>query len=175
MDVKGRGTTMGHLGRKMAAVAFIGLLVTVGNRGAAEPIRLGVAGPLSGDLASYGAPALRAVRLVVQDINVSGGVLHRPIEILEQDDRCSAELAEQAARNLTAQGVHGVVGHICTSATKAALGIYREAGIVAISPAATNPALTENAKFPNFFRTIAPDDAQAKLAFDLVRNRLKLK
>ena len=166
---------MGHLCRKLAAIAFISLLVMVGNRGAAEPIRLGVAGPLSGDLASYGTPSLRAARLVVQDVNVRGGVLHRPIEILEQDDGCSAELAEQAARNLTAQRVHAVVGHICTSATKAALGIYREAGIIAISPGATNPVLTENGKFPNFFRTIAPDDAQAKLALHLVRSRLKLK
>jgi branched-chain amino acid transport system substrate-binding protein len=166
---------MGQSCRKLAVVALMSLLATVGNGRAAGPIRLGVAGPLSGDLASYGMPSLRAVRLVVQDVNVSGGVLHRPIEILEQDDHCSAELAEQAARSLTAQRVHGVVGHICTSATKAALDIYREAGIVAISPAATNPVLTESGKFPNFFRTIAPDDVQAKLALHLVRARLKLR
>jgi len=94
---------------------------------------------------------------------------------LEQDDRCSAEIAEQAARNLIAQRIHAVIGHICTSATKAALGIYQDAGIIAISPAATNPLLTEDGKFPNFFRTIASGDAQAKLAFHLVRNRLELK
>jgi branched-chain amino acid transport system substrate-binding protein len=56
-----------------------------------------------------------------------------------------------------------VLGHICSGATKAALPIYLESKIVLMSPSATNPPLTQSGEYPNFFRTIAPDDAQAAL------------
>ena len=46
-----------------------------GNSSAADTIKLGVAGPHSGDLASYGIPTVKAAELVVKDINAKGGVL----------------------------------------------------------------------------------------------------
>ena len=58
-------------------------------------------------------------------------------------------------------------------ATKAALPIYNNAGILVMSPSATNPALTQSGDYPNFFRTIAPDDAQAQLDVDFAINQLK--
>jgi branched-chain amino acid transport system substrate-binding protein len=47
--------------------------------------------------------------------------------------------------------------------------IYLESKIVVISPSATNPPLTQSGDFPNFFRTIAPDDAQAALEVAFVK------
>jgi branched-chain amino acid transport system substrate-binding protein len=67
-----------------------------------------------------------------------------------------------------------VVGHICSGATKAALGIYNESGIIAMSPSATNPALTQSGDYPNFYRTIASDDAQARLQVDFALDKLGL-
>jgi len=68
-----------------------------------------------------------------------------------------------------------VLGHICSGATLAALGIYREAKIPVMSPSATNPPLTQSGEYPNFFRTIASDDMQAKLAVDYAVNTLGVK
>jgi branched-chain amino acid transport system substrate-binding protein len=68
-----------------------------------------------------------------------------------------------------------VLGHICSGATKAALGIYKDSNIVAMSPSATNPDLTQSGDYPNFFRTIASDDAQAKLEVDFALKILKVK
>jgi branched-chain amino acid transport system substrate-binding protein len=68
-----------------------------------------------------------------------------------------------------------VLGHICSGATKAALGIYKDSNIPVMSPSATNPALTQSGDYPNFFRTIASDDAQARLEVDFALDILKLK
>jgi len=72
-------------------------------------------------------------------------------------------------------GADVVLGHICSGATKAALGIYKDAKIPVMSPSATNPALTQSGDYPNFFRTIASDDMQAKLAVDFAIKTLKVK
>jgi len=140
-----------------------------------EPIKVGVAGPHSGDLASYGIPTVRAAELVVEDINSKGGVLGRPVELLVEDDVCKPEVATNTATKLVSDGAVVVVGHICSGATKAALGIYNDAGIIVMSPSATNPDLTQSGDYPNFYRTIASDDLQAKLGADFTVNTLGAK
>ena len=142
---------------------------------AAEPIKLGVAGAHSGNLASYGIPSIRAAELVVKDVNTNGDLLGRKIELLVEDDVCKPEVATNTATKLVSQGVHMVLGHICSGATKAALGIYNDSKIIVMSPSATNPALTQSGNYPNFFRTIASDDTQARLEVDFALNVLKLK
>ena len=142
---------------------------------AEETIKIGVAGSLSGDLASYGLPALNGVKLAVEEINVNGGILGRKVELLAEDDVCKPEIATNTATKLVSSGVHVVVGHICSGATKAALGIYKAANVIVMSPSATNPELTQSGNYPNFYRTIASDDAQARSEVDFAINVLKLK
>jgi branched-chain amino acid transport system substrate-binding protein len=136
-------------------------------------IRIGVAGAHSGDLASYGIPSVRAAELVVAEINAAGGILGRQVELLVEDDVCKPEVAVNTAQKLISREVHAVIGHICSGATRAALGTYRDAGIIAISPSATNPPLTQSGEYPNFYRTIASDDAQAKMEVDFALDVLK--
>ncbi|NOY14353.1 MAG: branched-chain amino acid ABC transporter substrate-binding protein [Deltaproteobacteria bacterium] len=142
---------------------------------AADTIKLGVAGPHSGDLAPYGIPAMKAAQLVVKKVNAAGGVLGRQVELLIQDDQCKPEIATNTATKLVTEGVDVVLGHICSGATKAALGIYKDAKIPVMSPSATNPALTQSGNYPNFFRTIASDDMQAKMVVDFAINKLGVK
>ncbi len=142
---------------------------------AAGPIKIGVAGAHSGDLASYGLPTVKAAELVVKDVNENGGIMGRDVELVVEDDVCKPEVATNTASKLVGEGVVGVIGHICSGATKSALGIYKDSNIFAISPSATNPPLTQSGDYPNFFRTIAPDDAQAKLQVDFALDELGLK
>ena len=168
----------GHFKRQLV-VAMIGMFVALTMAGTVwaedDVIRLGVAGAHSGDLASYGIPSIKAAELVVKDINAKGGVLGKQVKIITEDDVCKPEMATNAATKLVADKVHVVLGHICSGATKAAMGIYKDAKIVVMSPSATNPPLTQSKEYPNFFRTIAPDDAQAELEVDFALNVLKLK
>jgi branched-chain amino acid transport system substrate-binding protein len=141
---------------------------------AADTIKLGIAGAHSGDLASYGLPSVKAAELVVKDINAKGGILGKKVELLIEDDACKPEMAINTATKLVSKKADIVMGHICSGATKAAMGIYKDAKMIAVSPSATNPDLTQSGQYPNFFRTIASDDAQAKLEVDFAVNRLKV-
>ncbi len=138
-------------------------------------IKIGVAGPHSGDLAAYGIPTKEAVEMVAAQVNAAGGLLGMQVEVLPVDDQCKPEIATNAATKLVSQGVDVVIGHVCSGATKAALGIYNEARIIVVSPSATNPPLTQSGEYPNFYRTIAPDDDQGKLAADFVTVKLGAK
>ncbi|MGA6927123.1 MAG: branched-chain amino acid ABC transporter substrate-binding protein [Desulfosarcina sp.] len=157
-------------------VAVAGLcMISVGAAMAADTIKLGVAGAHSGDLASYGLPTVKAAELVVKDINAKGGILGKQVELLVEDDVCKPEIATNTATKLISEDVDVVLGHICSGATKAALGIYKDSNIPLMSPSATNPELTQSGDYPNFFRTIASDDAQARLEVDFALDVLKLK
>jgi branched-chain amino acid transport system substrate-binding protein len=159
-----------------AAIVGVFLVFTlVGIGTAADTIKLGVAGPHSGDLASYGIPTVKAAELVVKKINANGGVLGKQVELLVEDDVCKPEIATNTATKLVSEKADVVLGHICSGATKPALGIYKDAKIIAMSPSATNPALTQSGDYPNFYRTIASDDAQAQLEVDFALNELKAK
>ncbi|RLC32049.1 MAG: branched-chain amino acid ABC transporter substrate-binding protein [Deltaproteobacteria bacterium] len=160
----------------VAAVTGLFMIALLAGTGfAADPIKLGVAGAHSGDLASYGIPTVNAAKIVAEKINAKGGILGRKIVILAEDDVCKPEVATNTATKLISEKVDIVLGHICSGATKAALGIYKDSHIIAMSPSATNPGLTQSGDYPNFYRTIASDDAQAKLDVDFALNKLKMK
>lgn len=137
-----------------------------------DTIKFGVAGAHSGDLASYGLPTVNAAQLVIDKVNAAGGVNGKMVELLVEDDVCKPEVATNTATKLVSDGVDVVLGHICSGATKAALPIYKNAGVLVMSPSATNPALTQSGEYPNFFRTIAPDDAQAQVDVEFALNTL---
>ena len=140
---------------------------------AEDTIKFGVAGAHSGDLASYGLPTVNAAQLVIEKVNAAGGINGKMVELLVEDDVCKPEVATNTATKLVSDGVHVVLGHICSGATKAALPIYKNAGVLVMSPSATNPGLTQSGDYPNFFRTIAPDDAQAMVDVEFALNTLK--
>lgn len=163
--------------KRLISVLTAGLMILAfaGTGAAADTIKIGIAGAHSGDLASYGLPIEKAVKLVVNDVNAKGGVLGKQVEVFSQDDVCKPEMATNSATKLVSDGVVAVIGHVCSGATKAALDIYKDAKIVVISASATNPDLTQSGKYPNFFRTIASDDAQARLEVDFALDTLKFK
>lgn len=166
---------MKHSMRQFLVLAVIvAFMAGSGTAMASETIKVGVVGPHSGDLASYGIPTIKAAELVVKEVNAKGGVLGKQVELLVEDDVCQPQVATNTATKMVSENVHFVLGHICSGATKAALGIYKDAGIPAISPSATNPDLTQSGDYPNFFRTIASDDAQARLQVDFALDVLKV-
>ncbi len=164
--------------KRFLMLAALVLLVLIALTGCSDKggktIKIGVAGAHSGDLASYGLPSVKAAELVVEEWNAKGGVLGKQIELVVEDDQCKPEVATNTASKLVSEGVVAVIGHICSGATKSALGIYKDSNIPVISPSATNPPLTQSGDYPNFFRTIAPDDAQALLDVEFAADVLGL-
>ncbi len=165
-----------HLPWLGCLAAGLFLMLTFPEAGCADdPIKLGAVGVSSGELAPFGISGLRGAQLAVEEINSKGGVLGRRIELFVEDDTCKPVKATTKAAKMAAKDVFAVIGHTCSGATLAALGIYSDANIIVISPSATNPALTRSGNHPNFLRTIAPDDAQAKRQIDFALEQLDSK
>ena len=141
---------------------------------AAAPARaevlIGLAAPLTGPYAWAGVTTKEGVDIAVADLNSRGGVLGQPMAVIEADDYCDGEQAVAAANKLVAAGVVAVFGHQCSGAAIPASKVYADAGILMISPGATNPKLTEQG-FPNVFRMIGRDDVQGRIAGDLLAER----
>ena len=161
---------------KTMLVKFLAALVAVAftvPAGAAETIKLGLAGAHTGDLASYGLSTKDVAEMVVAEVNAKGGINGKKVELMIADDQCKPEIATNVATKLVSEGVNIVIGHSCSGATKAAMGIYKSAKIIAISSSATSPQLTKSGDYPNFYRTIAADDDQALLAAAFATDTLK--
>lgn len=148
-----------------ALALALSLVFAASGLAAQGTIKIGVAGAHSGNLAGYGMGTLNACKIIAEKVNAAGGIAGgRMIEIVAQDDQCKPELASNVASKIVSDDIKVVIGHICTGATRAALPLYTEAGVISISPSATAPNLTASGENPFFFRTIAADDDQARIA-----------
>lgn len=126
-------------------------------------IAIGAAGPMSGPYAAFGEQMRKGAQLAVQDINVGGGVLGMRLVLEIGDDRCDPRKAVAVANDFVLRGVVFVAGHFCSGASIPAAQVYEEEKIVMISPASTNPRLTEMG-LDNVFRVSGRDDQQGVVA-----------
>jgi branched-chain amino acid transport system substrate-binding protein len=138
-------------------VSVISSAVLCASTATAE-ILIGVAGPMTGTNAWFGEQMERGAALAVADINAKGGVLGEQVEVITADDFCDPEQAVAAAKKLVSDGVILVVGHFCSGASIPASEIYAADGVLMITPASTNPMLTELGR-ANVFRMVGRDDA----------------
>ena len=139
-----------------------------------EPIKIALVGPMSGDLARMGRYMREGAELAISEWNEKGGVFGRKAELLVGDDQADPKQAVLVAKRMVSEGVFGVVGHFTSSTSIPASGIYHEAGILQITPASTDPRLTEQG-FDNVFRTCGRDDQQGRVAAEFVLKTLKAK
>lgn len=131
---------------------------------AAAPARadviVGVAGPMSGSFLAIGDEIRAGAAAAAADINAAGGIGGEPVRIEVVEDKCAAETGAAVANQLVGMGARLVVGHACTAAALPAANVYAENGIVLISPAATNPRLTDERVGPGVFRMASRSDRQ---------------
>ena len=114
----------------------------------AENIRIGVASPFTGDLAAYGDNVKAGVSLNLKEINDAGGINGQKIELVWGDDLCAPKDAGTVGSKFAAdKSIVAVIGHLCSSATLAAMPIYVRAGVPAISPTSTNPTIGDEYRF----------------------------
>jgi branched-chain amino acid transport system substrate-binding protein len=144
--------------RARSLFVSITLIAALGATTAAAEVLIGVAGPMTGKDAWFGEQLQRGAELAVADLNAAGGVLGEQLQLITADDFCDPEQAVAAARKLVSDGVVFVVGHYCSHSSIPASEVYEAAGVLQISPASTNPLLTELGR-ANVFRVVNRDDA----------------
>jgi branched-chain amino acid transport system substrate-binding protein len=105
--------------------------------------------------------------MAAADVNAKGGVLGKKLAVMIADDACDPKQAVAAANDVVGKGAVFVDGHYCSSSSIPASAVYNEAGVLQITPASTNPALTDDAAkkgWNNVFRVCGRDDAQGAVA-----------
>src|SRR5438874_5012613 len=154
--------------RRFALCIFLAMVLVFGAGAAqAQDIAIAVVGPITGSNAALGEQMTRGAKMAVADINAKGGVLGKKVNLILADDACDPKQAVAAANDVVGKKVVFVAGHYCSSSSIPASAVYNEAGVLQMTPASTNPALTDDAAkkgWNNVFRVCGRDDAQGAVA-----------
>src|SRR5271168_4888794 len=141
--------------------------------GAAQAqIKIGVAGPITGANAAFGAQLSQGVNQAAEDINRAGGILGQKLEVEPGDDVSDPKQGVSVANKFVGDGVKFVVGHFNSGVTIPASDVYQENGVLFITPSATNPKVTDRMLW-DAFRTCGRDDQQGMLWAEFARDKLK--
>ncbi len=138
-------------------------LVLGASAASAEDLTIAVAGPMTGQLATIGDQFRQGAEAAAAEINAKGGVLGRQIKISLQDDQCDPKQAVSIANRIVAEGIKFVDGHACSGSSIPASAVYAESGVLMMSPASSNPAMTDDAAakgWTTIMRLYTRDDAQ---------------
>jgi branched-chain amino acid transport system substrate-binding protein len=147
----------------LAAAAILAVASPV----AAQDITIAVIGPMTGSNASFGEQMKRGAQMATDDLNAKGGVIGKKIKLMIEDDACDPKQAVTAANKAADAKVAAVIGHFCSGSSIPASEVYARKNIIQITPASTNPKLTDDAdkkKWKNVHRVCGRDDAQGEVA-----------
>lgn len=157
--------------RLFAALALAGL---ASHSFAADTLKIAIAGPKTGPVAQYGDMEFNGAEMAIDQINKAGGVDGKKLEGVVFDDACDPKQAVAVANKIVNEGIHFVVGHLCSSSTQPASDIYEDEGILMVTPASTSPDIT-NRGYKLVFRTIGLDNMQGPTAAKYIIEQAKPK
>jgi branched-chain amino acid transport system substrate-binding protein len=136
-------------------------------------VKFGVGAPITGGSAAFGAQIRNGVEQAIEDINAAGGILGQKLTLEIGDDRADPKEGVSVANKFAADGVKFVIGHFNSGVTIPASDVYRENGMLAITPGATNPGVTDRPGLWNMFRTCGRDDQQGSVAGGIIAAMFK--
>ena len=122
---------------------------------------------MTGSDAAFGAQLRQGVEQAVADINAQGGILGQQIQLFIGDDGGNPREGVSVANKFVGDGVKFVVGHFNSGVSIPASEVYQENGMLMITPASTNPKVTERSLW-NVFRVCGRDDQQGALAAAII-------
>ena len=167
MWTKGVGVAIG-----LTFALATGLTIPVTTSAQAQ-VKLAVAGPITGGSAAFGAQLKNGVEQAVEDINAAGGILGQKLAVSIGDDRADPKEGVSTANKFAADGVKFVIGHFNSGVTIPASDVYLENGMLVITPAATNPKVTDRPGMWNMFRVCGRDDQQGIVAGGFIAQNFK--
>ena len=138
----------------------------------AQDITIAVAGPMTGPVASIGDQMKRGAEAAAQAINEAGGVNGTKIKIVVEDDACDPKQAVAVANLIVGQQIKFVDGHACSGSSIPASDVYAENNVLMMSPASSNPVLTEKGH-PTILRLYGRDDAQGAFIAPWIAEKFK--
>ena len=169
---------------KVLVILFVvGSLLITACGGPKEPtkgeVTVYVAAPLSGFQANAGQTVLGGARLAADQINRAGGLLGYKVTVVGLDDESDSDVALSIAQEVQAaldrgEQVLGVIGHLNSGQTLAAMDVYKDLSLVVITPTASEVSLTQKG-YRNFFRVNANDNTQGRVDAEFLVEKLGAK
>jgi len=164
----------------LALVSFISLF-GLGCQPKEKVYRVGIAVPLTGDIAAMGVGMKRGAELAIEEANKSGR-FNLKVELRSFDDRADPKEAVNVANQIVSDpSIVAVVGHLNSGCSIPAAQVYARNNLLMVTPAATNPKLTlqqEESSWKwirNVFRVNTTDDVQGQFAAHYVLKNLKVR
>ena len=137
-------------------------------------ILVGEFASLTGKEATFGISAHEGTELAIGEINAAGGLLGKPVQLLTEDDQSKAgEPANVVNKLISKDGVVAVLGEVASSRSLEAAPICQQSGVPMISPASTNPKVTETGDY--IFRVCFIDPFQGTVMANFASKTLKAK
>ena len=156
--------------KKLLAALMISSLFACSVFAQGDVLKIGLISPLSGANARYGAFAGKGASLAAKEINASGGLLGRKIELITGDSQCvPAEGVAATQRLITFDKAPIIIGDVCSSVTLAMQPLAEEAGVLLVNAASSNPDITYKAGVGGFkwtFRNYPTDELRAAVVLD---------
>jgi len=138
-----------------------------------DVILLAVIAERTGPAGPQNEPGFAAVRFAVDRLNAQGGVLGKPVALIEIDNRTSTLTATAAAKRAIEVGAVAVIGSCRSDNSLAMAKVLQPAGVPMITPESTNPQVTPVGD--HIFRTCFTDDFQAVVLAAFAREHLQAK
>jgi branched-chain amino acid transport system substrate-binding protein len=160
----------------MKSLGLIGLALSaslaLSTAAFAEDITIAVAGPMTGGESAFGRQMKNGAEQAITDLNAAGGVLGKKLALDVEDDACDPKQARSIAEKIASAKIPFVAGHYCSSSSIPASEAYADGNVLQISPASTNPLLTER-KLWNVARVCGRDDQQGLVAAEYIVKHFK--
>ncbi|TQV77765.1 ABC transporter substrate-binding protein [Denitrobaculum tricleocarpae] len=158
---------------KRVALATAVSTMVFGTAGIAQSdsIKIGINVPQTGFAAADGTSALIGAQLAAEQANANGGVNGKTVELVIYDDQASPKSAVPIATKLVEQDeVKIAISGSYSGATRAAAGVFQEAGVPYISAFAVHPEITRSGDY--VFRTSFVGEVQGRAGAKLIGESL---
>src|SRR5262245_28935017 len=158
----------------VAAVALVSGAASIDAQGKGT-IKIATQSPLSGGQSALGEGIKLGAQLAVDKFKGPLEKMGYKVELVPFDDQAKPDVGVANAKNIIAdKDIVAVIGHLNSGVAIPSSEVYKEVGLVMISPANTNPVVTDRG-YPNVNRVCGRDDVQGVVGAEFAHGTLKVK
>ena len=157
----------------LSTLFVVFLLILFGCKEELKVYRVGAVVPLSGQFEAYGRNVKNGLTLALEEINASGGVKGKTLDILFEDDRSDEKVAAGKVKALKGSGVAVIIGGVTSNEALAMAPVCEQEKVVLLSPTASSPKLTGIGQY--FFRNYPSDTLEGRVMAEYAVRRMKIR
>ena len=148
----------------LAGLAGLALATAAGAAQAQDTIKIGALYNLTGGLSSLDGPSLNGAKLAAKQVNETGGLLGKKVELIAFDTKTDQQETAKAAQRILTEGIVAGIGQSDTTFVMAAAPLFQEKGIPFATSGATHPMLPQWVGNHMFMTPFGDDDQSYAIA-----------